>query len=97
MSSNPTPPALAHAFLTRPWNKMNSNELRSNLVQAFAEDPEIQDASNIAVNIKGDVGSDTTVELVGKVKSQLDASRAEQIVRVNTGGEAAIRNDLVIQ
>ena len=96
MSTTPTPPAVALAFTNTSWRAMKTDEVKKNLLDAIVEDPEIGSSTNIAVNVHaGVVGADPEIELVGKVDSEKDKARAEEIARVNTGGEAAITNNLI--
>ena len=97
MSSNPTPPVAVFAFQQTSWKKMELKELRSQLFDAITEDPQIGNASNIAVNVhSGDSGADPIIELAGKVDTAQDKARAGQIVAVNTGDEAKVTNNLVV-
>ncbi|MFW5827641.1 MAG: hypothetical protein ACOCU4_06095 [Alkalispirochaeta sp.] len=97
MSTNPTPPAAATAFMKTSWRTMQTHDIKQNLLEAIVEDPEIGHSTNITVNIRaGSQGSGPEIELVGKVDSEKDKARTEEVVRVNTAGEASITNNLIL-
>lgn len=97
MSTTPTPPAVAFAFTNTPWKSMKAEEIRENLLDAIVEDPETGRSTNIAVNVHAGMnGADPEIELAGKVDSDAEKVRAEEVVRVNTRNEAVITNNLIV-
>lgn len=97
MSTNPTPPAVATAFMKTSWRAMKIHDIKQNLLEAIVEDPEIGHSTNITVDVRaGAEGSDPEIELVGKVDSEKDKARTEEVARVNTAGEASITNNLIV-
>jgi hypothetical protein len=96
MSTTPTPPAVALAFTDTSWKAMEIQEIKKHLLEAIVEDPEIGRSTNIAVNVRaGAGGTDPEIELAGKVDSDKDKARAEEVVRINTRDEAEITNNLI--
>lgn len=98
MSSQQIPPMAAQAFLKTTWNAMEKEELEKNLMQALIDDPEIGDSTNITVNFDPFANSNKgKIELLGKVDSELDKNRAEEIAKVNTKNEVEILNNLNVK
>ncbi len=77
---------------------MEKEELEKNLMQALIDDPEIGDSTNITVNFDPFANSKKgKIELLGKVESELDKNRAEEIAKVNTKDEVEVLNNLNVK
>ena len=89
-------PGLFGFFALNEWNKAKPDELKKELTNAIAQDPEVTDASNIGVEPVLDGGKVVAIRLNGKAGSRKEAERAEQIVHVNTKDGVDVVNELVV-
>lgn len=84
-------PPIMPALQGEAWRSIPEKELEKHLMQAIIDDPLIRDKTNISVNHE-----DGDLHLVGKVDSDDEKQRAEEIVRVNTREEKVIVNELSV-
>jgi osmotically-inducible protein OsmY len=73
------------------WRSIPEKELEKYLMQAIIDDPLIGDKTNISVEHE-----DGDLHLIGKVDSEDEKSRAEEIVKVNTREEKTVVNELTV-
>ncbi|MFP4564621.1 MAG: BON domain-containing protein [Spirochaetia bacterium] len=66
-------------------------ELEKHLMKAIIDDPLIRDKTNISVKHE-----DGDLHLIGKVGSEDEKQRVEEIVKVNTREEKTIVNELTV-
>jgi hypothetical protein len=91
------PPTINAHFALLRWNQNSLEQLKTELLKAITEDPQISDPSNIGLDIEADGNTVTHITVVGTVKSELDRQRAQQIVEVNTQDEVSVKNELSVQ
>ena len=83
------------AFVASMRDSGNREALEKKLREALIEDPEIQDATNLSATIEREKG-DTVARLLGKVKTELEKARAEELVRNNVPADVEIDNQLTV-
>ncbi|MFP4114139.1 MAG: hypothetical protein ACOC2Y_04930 [Spirochaetota bacterium] len=90
-------PQIGPFFKVRRWNENSVEQLKTELLKAIAQDPEIGDASNMGLEI-GTAGNEVkSIRLIGAADSGDDRDRAARIVAVNTADEVEVKNDLVVR
>ena len=65
------------------------------LVEAVAQDPEIEHPMNLSIFIRDENGSGEA-HLIGKVPSKREYERVEEIVRTNVKDEMTVVNEIVV-
>jgi hypothetical protein len=94
---NQTPdPQMGAFFKVNQWNKNSVEQLKTELLKAIAEDPEISNASNIGLDLEAGIAKVERVRLVGSVGSEAERQRARRIVEVNTREELEVENELAV-
>lgn len=81
-----------------PHKKKDEYEkLREKLLEAIKQDPGIDDVTNISITVdaKG-LLKNKKIELFGKVESEKDKTRAQEIVELNVEQGTTIENNLKI-
>ncbi|MFW5801703.1 MAG: BON domain-containing protein [Spirochaeta sp.] len=78
------------------FRETDLNELQKHLQDALTEDPIITDPTNISVNLEKNDKKPHLV-LIGKVHSEKEKQRAEEILSVNTGDKVTIANELSVE
>ena len=74
------------------------SELEAKIQKAIAEDPEIIEASKISVYLKkGGLFRKTEIHLIGKVSSDLDKKRAQQLAEYNISKKIVLVNDIKVE
>lgn len=89
-------PAVSSHFAVMRWNENSAEQLKRELLKAIVEDPEIDDSTNIGLDITHEKDKVSEIAIVGAVSSERDRQRAQRIVEVNTHDEVAIRNELKV-
>lgn len=89
-------PELFGFFALNQWNTAKPDELKRELMNAIAQDPEVTDVTNIGVEPVLEGGKVASIRLNGKTGSRKDAERAAQIVHVNTKDEVDVINEIVV-
>ena len=84
-------PPIVPALQGEAWRSIPEKELEKHLIKAIIDDPLIGDKTNISVEHE-----DGDLHLIGKVGSEDEKQRAEEIVRVNTREEKTIVNELTV-
>lgn len=84
-------PPIVPALQGEAWRSIPEKELEQYLMQAIVDDPLIVDKTNISVKHE-----DGDLHLIGKVGSEDEKSRAEEIVKVNTREEKTVVNELAV-
>ncbi len=73
-------------------------ELEAHVQKAIADDPEIVDASKISVYLKkGGLFRKAELHLIGKVSSDLDKKRAQQLAEYNMTKKVVLVNDIKVE
>lgn len=93
-SSNPANPGAAKA-LASIWSVDTKKALRKKLLEAFAEDPEIVDGTNISVTFED--AKLKELHLIGTVEDKKSLQRAERVAKDNSGTDISIVNDLQVE
>ena len=99
MNGSMRPPVVVTKFFKeRDLFGLSLDEIEKKLMDAIIEDPELDNTTNISVNIeeKG-AFKDHLVHIIGKVKTKDDRDRVEEIVEKNTREEMKISNELVVE
>lgn len=94
--SYPQGPQIGAFFKINRWNTNSIEQLRTELLKAMAEDPQITDATNIGLELETATNKVERIELVGSVKSEPERQRAARIVEVNTHEEVVVENELAV-
>ncbi|MFW5684808.1 MAG: hypothetical protein ACOCVK_02645 [bacterium] len=89
-----TDPRVGAFFKINRWNQNSIEQLKTELLSAIQEDPEIKDASNIGLEMETDIRKVDRIKLVGSVGSESERQRARRIVEVNTHDEVEVENEL---
>jgi len=90
-------PRVGAFFKINRWNQNSIEQLKTELLKAIAEDPEIRDASNVGLELETRGGNQVQlIRLIGSVGSEAGRQRAARIVAVNTIDEVTVENDLTI-
>ena len=84
-------PPIVPALQGEAWRSIPETELEKYLMRAIFEDPLIGNKTNISLKHE-----DGDLHLIGKVGSEEEKARAEEIVKVNTREEKPVVNELVI-
>ena len=92
--SNPGHPGEA-AALSAIWKIDEKKALRKKLLEAFVEDPEISDSTNISVTF--DDTQMKELHLIGTVDDEKSLKRAEELARENSGKDITVVNDLIVE
>jgi hypothetical protein len=95
MSSNQPigPEGIPSAVFTNTEKKENK-ELEKKLLEALVQDPEIENSTNISAVVKKERGN-RVVHLLGKVDTEKERLRAEELVKINTPEGHSIVNEIV--
>ena len=94
---NTNEPQIGAFFKIHRWNENSIEQLKTELLKALSQDPEITDASNVGMEIES-VGNEVrTIRLIGSVGSDDERTRASRLVEVNTHDEVDVKNELVVQ
>lgn len=99
MNGSMRPPVVVTKFFKeRDLFGLALDEIEGKLMDAVIEDPELEDTTNISVDIeeKG-AFKDHLVHIIGKVKNNEDRDRVQEIVEKNTRKEMKISNELVVE
>jgi hypothetical protein len=96
MLSNPNHPLNQEGlpFLAGAKEDEKRQDLEKNLREYLVEDPEIRDATNLSAAIVND-GGKSVVQLIGKLQTQKEKDRAEELVRNNVPQGMGIDNQIV--
>jgi osmotically-inducible protein OsmY len=76
------------------WQNDDRKEIRDTIQQAFADDPEISDATNISVVFGGQERKE--LHIFGSVPDEKSRSRAEEIATRNTAEDVTVVNELAV-
>jgi len=77
---------------------LSLDEIAHNLQEAIIEDPELADSTNISVKAEDKSGSkEAVIRLIGKVTSNSDRARAQEIIEKNTSNELKVANELAVE
>ncbi len=92
-----TPVIITEFFKNTRIKDLSLDNISNNLQEAIIEDPEITDTTNISVKAKTDSSSKgPVIHLIGKVSSEADKARAQEIIEKNTRNEMKVTNELVV-
>ncbi len=90
-------PRVGAFFKINRWNQNSLEQLKTELLKAISEDPEIRDASNVGLELETYGKSQVQlIRLIGSVDNEAERQRAARIVAVNTIDEVTVENDLTI-
>jgi hypothetical protein len=99
MNGNIRPPVVITKFFKeRDLFGLSLDEIEQKLMDAVIEDPELEDTTNISIDIE-DKGAfkEHLVHIIGKVKTKDDKDRVQEIVEKNTRKELKISNELAVE
>ena len=90
-------PRVGAFFKINRWNENSLEQLKTELLKAIAQDPQVGDASNVGLELETH-GSNSVrfIRLIGSVASEPDRARAARIVQVNTADEVDVANELEV-
>ncbi|MFW5711634.1 MAG: hypothetical protein ACOCXF_02360 [bacterium] len=92
-----TPVIMTEFFKNTPIKNLSLDDVSNNLQEAIIEDPELSDSTNISVKARDESGSkEPVIHLIGKVKSEADKARAQEIIEKNTRSEIKVVNELAV-
>ncbi|MFW6312635.1 MAG: hypothetical protein ACOC2N_01975 [Spirochaetota bacterium] len=90
-------PRVGAFFKINRWNQNSLEQLKTELLKAISEDPEIRDATNVGLELETHGQPQVQlIRLIGSVGSEAERQRAARIVAVNTIDEVTVENDLKI-
>ena len=89
-------PQVGAFFKINRWNTNSLEQLKTELLEAIAEDPRIGDATNIGMEFDTPASKVERIRLVGRVESEAERQRARRIVEVNTHDEVVVENELAV-
>lgn len=93
-----TPVIMTEFFKNTKIKDLTLDEVSSNLQEAIIEDPELSDTTNISVKAKDESGSkEPVIHLIGKVASEADRARAQEIIEKNTSNCMKVANELAVE
>lgn len=89
-------PQIGAFFKVHRWNENSLEQLRTGLLNAIRDDPDIGEDARISLEPEREGNVVTTVRLTGTVRHESERQRAARIVTVNTHNEVAVENDLTV-
>lgn len=93
-----TPVIMTEFFKNTRIKDLSLDDISNNLQEAIIEDPELTDTTNISVKARDESGSkEPVIHLIGKVKSEADKARAQEIIEKNTRSEMKVANELKVE
>jgi len=93
-----SPVIMTEFFKKTKIKDLSLDEIAHNLQEAIIEDPELADSTNISVKAEDKSGSkEAVIRLIGKVTSNSDRARAQEIIEKNTSNELKVANDLAVE
>src|SRR6056297_715037 len=93
-----SPVIMTEFFKKTKIKDLSLDEMAHNLQEAIIEDPELSDSTNISVTGEKESGSkEAVIRLIGKVTSNSDRARAQEIIEKNTSNELKVANDLAVE
>lgn len=90
-------PTVGAFFKVRRWNENSLEQLKTELLKAIEEDPQIDDASAVGLELETGGNKVGAIRIVGTVSSDDERTRAGRIVGVNTHDEVEVKNELAVR
>ena len=90
-------PRVGAFFKINRWNRNSAEQLKTELLKALTDDPEIRDASKIGLEVETSGSEVTGMRLSGTVSSEHERQRARRVIEVNTHDEVEVKNDLILE
>ena len=93
-----SPVIMTEFFKKTKIKDLSLGEIAHNLQEAIIEDPELADTTNVSVKAEDESASkEAVLHLIGKVSSEADKARAQEIIEKNTSNEMKIANELTVE